>query len=57
MLMSDVLQSVLGRTGFDVMEARCPITGTIKENERSRQALYLSATGQRSGNGGTVGRG
>jgi hypothetical protein len=57
MLMSDVLQSVLGRTGFDVMEARCPINGTIKENERSRQALYLSATGQRSGNGGTVGRG
>jgi len=57
MLMSDFLQSVLGWTGYDVTEALCPTNGTIKENERSRQAIYLSATGQRSGNGGTAGKG
>jgi len=45
MLMSDFLQSVLGRTGFDVTEARCPTNGTIKENERSRQAIYPSPMG------------
>jgi hypothetical protein len=57
MLMSDFLQSVLGWTGSDATQARCPIMGTIKENERFRQALYLSANGQRPDDGGAVGKG